>query len=216
MTILSYIMEAWKSVPGYMRSSRVTMLFFLGIAAVFCIFIAIHTRWSLKGVRSAPARLLILLVLLIQWTMILTVCILFTVASEISELDPARYGGDFYKEMCVFVLIFLAVYAFLLWRNASRGTDESVMECLKKMGKAVAVGLVSLLFWRTGAEAALTGWGPVLWQKTLGAWIFSGYTAWASMLIFTLAQLPFSILIVLLVGDPEKALEDAIDDVIDR
>ena len=226
MKLWEFMMEAVTGIPLYYRAHKFTFFFTMIVALIITVYQLVHAANVCKGVRNPVLRVLLFVVLALGSIAILMSGIVFNIAGEVAELKPEMLSRGFFLEIIVVTIAYLLYYAYVIYlddkaaettynkMSSSELAEKSTQDAEKFLqGVVILIASVIFMFAGTGIVTA----GPVIFNRTLGKWVFSLYAGWATSIIITffavLIQIPLAVLFGNRTGaffDDYEAMEGAL------
>lgn len=170
----------------YFWEHKIIMAILIAICG-FTLFLVIK---GLRSVFRSNANLLFRIVAC-AYIIVSVAIVMFTgsaclVASDIYEASPELFSTRLYILVIVLSIIGGVLEAAVL--KANRVGPDDLWESTKRVIKAGIVVIGSIVFIFTDLEFALMGFGPTIFNRTIGEWIFNFYSGLAVMAILGLVQ----------------------------
>lgn len=162
----------------------------LAILIAICGFVLF---WVIKGLQSVfrsnvslPFRIVAYAYIIVSVAIVVFTGSACLVASDIYEASPELFSTRLYILVIVLSIIGGVLEAAVL--EANHVGPDDLWESTKRVIKAGIAVIGSLIFIFTDLEFELIGFGPTIFHRTIGEWIFNFYSGLAVMAILGLVQ----------------------------
>lgn len=209
MELWNLLVSFFANIPLYYQTNRNLFLVTLGVVLVYSGIVLFHYLVIARKIGNPIAKAGYVLVAAIGAVSLITSGIAFVSVQEIAELRPEILTRPLFAQLAVVGLLRAGINAAALVRRGEDMESTEVTDVFKNLLKGGFVTVWSLLGAFVGP--GLASWGFSLFGKTLGNWIFGAYLAWATASIFSVLGFVVQGPLVLLFGNPDQMIEDAID-----
>ena len=162
----------------------------MAILIAICGFVLF---WVIKGLQSVfrsnvslPFRIVAYAYIIVSVAIVVFTGSACLVASDIYEASPELFSTRLYILVIVLSIIGGVLEAAVL--EANHVGPDDLWESTKRVIKAGIAVIGSLIFIFTDLEFELIGFGPTIFHRTIGEWIFNFYSGLAVMAILGLVQ----------------------------
>ena len=161
--------------------------------AIFVVFYVFILALVLKGLRgmfrseiSLPIRLCAYAYIVVSVLLVLMVGSACFVAAEVYEANPWMFTTRLYIVVTAVSVARAVLEGSVL--KANRAEPDDLWESTKRVLKSIVAIVGSLVFVFTDLEFTLLRFGPTIFHRTVGGWIFNFYSGLAVAAILGLAQ----------------------------
>lgn len=225
--VIRFILEAIRGIPQVYREDRGIFLLTLVVVLVAAVYHFVYAVRVCRDIRQPVLKVTVFIIELLSSFVLLLSGVVFVRVGEIAELKPEMLNRRFFLEIifcAVFYCVFIA-YAFYKNEKAedaqkaagtwdSEESAERAGEQAKALLKGIAIIVMSLIGVFTGT--GIVRFGPVLFGKTIGAWIFSLYAGWTTSVLIAFVFGLIQLIPVLLVGTRNKAFLDDVEKTVEK
>lgn len=194
MMVLKFMLEAVTGIPLYYKAHKFTFFLTMIVALIIAVYQLVYAANVCKRVQNPVLRVMLFVVIALGSIAILMSGIVFNIAGEVAELKPEMLSRGFFLEIIVVTVAYLLYYAYVISldikesektyskKSASEIAEKST-EDAKKFLQGCVILIASVIFMFAGTGIVTTG--PVIFNRTLGNWVFSLYAGWATSIIIT-------------------------------
>ena len=217
MMVLKFMLEAITGVPLYYRAHKFTFVLTMILALIIAVYELVSAANVCKRVQNPVLRAFLFVVFSLGSLSILLSAVVFNIVGEIAELKPEMLNRRFFLEIIVVTIAYLLYYAYVISldmkesertysnKSASEIAEKSTEDAKKFLqGCVILIASVIFMFAGTGIVTA----GPVIFNRTLGNWVFSLYAGWATSIIITFFAVVIRFPLVFAFGDRTEAFFD--------
>ena len=217
MMVLKFMLEAITGIPLYYRAHKFTFFLTMIVALIIAVYQLVYAANVCKRVQNPVLRVMLFVVIALGSIAILMSGIVFNIAGEVAELKPEMLSRGFFLEIIVVTVAYLLYYAYVISldikesektyskKSASEIAEKSTEDAKKFLqGCVILIASVIFMFAGTGIVTA----GPVIFNRTLGNWVFSLYAGWATSIIITFFAVVIRFPLVFAFGDRTEAFFD--------
>ena len=194
MMVLKFMQEAVTGIPLYYRAHKFTFVLTMILALIIAVYELVSAANVCKRVQNPVLRAFLFVVFSLGSLSILLSAVVFNIVGEIAELKPEMLNRRFFLEIIVVTIAYLLYYAYVISldmkesertysnKSASEIAEKSTEDAKKFLqGAVILIASAIFMFAGTGIVTA----GPVIFNRTLGNWVFSLYAGWATSIIIT-------------------------------
>lgn|GEM_PF-3261831 len=213
MELWNLLVSFFTNIPLYYQLNRNLFLVTLGIVLVYAAINAASYYQVIVRIKNPLLKVGWALVATIGVLALVTSGIAFVSAQEIAELRPEVLTRPLFLQLAVAGILDAGIWLAAIYRRGKEMEDEEAQDAFKALLKAAFVALYSLV----GAFAGnrISSWGPVIFGQSIGTWIFGAYLLWAMNALFGVVGFVVQGPLVLLFGNPDAKIEDAVEGAVD-
>ena len=216
-------------LPEYYRANKGVFSFTMGLVLIIAVFSLIHSVRISRGIPAA-LRLLVIVVESTGSLALLLGGVVFNRAGEIAELKPEILNRRFFLEIIFAAAVSFALYALAMLRDDKRkeklekaglwtreeteeynDRDQAHSKALLRSAGVVLLSLIGIF-----AGTSIVHFGPALFGRTLGEWVFNAYAGWSISCIVLTVSAIVELPLMMLFGNPVRHFIDAADPVVDE
>ncbi len=213
MELWNLLVSFFTNIPLYYQLNRNLFLVTLGIVLVYSAINLTSYYRTIARIKNP--------VLKVGWALVATIGVLALVASgiafvsaqEIAELRPEVLTRPLFLQLAMAAAADAVIWGAIISRTEIDPDGDNLQEYSNTFVKVLFVVVYSLVGAFVGNRIA--SWGPVLFGQTLGTWIFGAYLLWATNALFGVVGFIVQGPLVLLFGNPDEKIEDAVGDAVD-
>lgn len=215
--LLKFMLESITGIPLYYRAHKFTFFLTMIVALIIAVYQLVYAANVCKRVQNPVLKTMLFVVIALGSIAILMSGIVFNIAGEVAELKPEMLSRGFFLEIIVVTIAYLLYYAYVIsldikesektysTKSASEIAEKSTEDAKKFLqGCVILIASVIFMFAGTGIVTA----GPVIFNRTLGNWVFSLYAGWATSIIITFFAVVIRFPLVFAFGDRTEAFFD--------
>lgn len=225
--VIRFILEAIRGIPQAYREDRGIFLLTLVFVLVATVYHLVYAVRICRDIRQPVLKFIVFIIEFLGSFALLLSSVVFVRVGEIAELNPEMLNRRFFLEIIICAIFYCVFIARAYFKNekaedalkaAGKWNEEKSTELANRQAdsilKGIAIIIMSLIGVFTGT--GIVRFGPVLFGKTIGAWIFSLYVGWTTSVLATFIYGIIELIPVLIIGNRNKAFLDDMENTMEK